>query len=115
MQSAGNLVRMIVELAAGMQFGHNDLDGRYFFFFVNPHRNAPSVIDHTDAVVIMNGDVDLAAITCHGLVDAVVHNLVDQMMQAGDIHVSNVHSRPFADRFQAFQYFNVVFGVIVCF
>ena len=106
---------MMVEFTAGMQFGHDNFNGRYFFFFVNTNRYSPAVVEHADTIVIVNGDVDLVAIAGHGLVNTVVHDFVNQVMQTGDIHVSNIHCRPFADRFQAFQYFNIIFGIITCF
>ena len=82
---------------------------------MNTHRYSPAVVDHGHAVVIVDDDINLAAVTRHGLIDAVVHDLVNQVVQSGNVNVSNIHGRPFTDRFQAFENLDVVFCIIVVF
>ena len=49
----------------------------------------------------------------HGFINTVVYNFVDQMMQSGNIHIPNIHGRSLANGFQSFQYFNIIFGIVV--
>ena len=84
-QAAGDLVTAAVaELAAGVQDGEDDLDRRPALFLVHRDRDAAAVVDDRDGIVGMDPDRDLGAVTREGLVDGVVHDLVDQMMQTHD-------------------------------
>ena len=47
-----------------------------------------------------------------GLIDSVVHNLIDQMMQPRDPCASNIHGRSFANGFQAMKDPNPLGGII---
>ena len=101
-QPAGHLVGVAVEFTAGMQLGHDDFERRLVFLFVHPDGNTAAVVGHGDAVVGMNHDVDEVANPGHGLVDAVVHHLIDQVVQARDIDVADIHGRPAPHGFEAF-------------
>ena len=77
-------------------------------------RNAAAVVDHGDAVVDVNRDFDLVAVSGQRFVDGVVDNFENQMMQTPFAGVADVHAGPLSDRLQAFQNFDVVcfvFGV----
>ena len=80
-EAAGDLVGPGVELAAGVQPGHDHLHRRQVFAGVQVHGNAPAVVFHRDAVVRMDLDRDFVAIPAHGLVDGVVHHFVDQVVE----------------------------------
>ena len=68
-QSAGHLVAALVELAAGVQAGHDDLQRRLAFGGVHVHGDAAPVVDHADAAVGQDGHGDLFAEAGEGLVD----------------------------------------------
>ena len=110
-QTAGNLVGLVVELAAGVELGHDHFHGRDLFRGVHIHRDAPAVVQNTDRVVGVNGHLDPVAITGQGFVDAVVHHLVNQVMKAFGVGVADIHGRPFADGGKAFQDFDFVSAV----
>ena len=64
-QSSGNLVGVAVELAAGVQGGHDDLRGGNFFA-VDIHvvdGNAAPVVDYGNGVVEVDGDIDFVGVT----------------------------------------------------
>ena len=50
-QAAGNFVAVGIELAAGVQLGHDDLRRRDAFFFVHIDRDAAAVIDDRNRIV----------------------------------------------------------------
>ena len=81
-QAAGDLVAAAVaELAAGVQDGEHDLDGRPALLLHDPDRDAGAVVDDGDRVVGVDGDVDARGAAGERLVDGVVDHLVDEVMQ----------------------------------
>jgi len=95
-----NLVRPFVELAAGMEPGHNQLQGTDLFGRVDVHRNTTTVVLHPDNVVTLQNHQDLRTETLHGLVNGVVHDLENQVVKAVDTRGTNVHTRPLANGLQ---------------
>src|SRR5262249_3352285 len=113
-QSAGDLVGRCVEFAAGVELGQNDLSG-CDFLSVNDHVvhwDAASVVDHRDRVIDVDGNVDLSSKAGQGFVDGVVHNLIDQMVQAHLAAGADVHGWAQAHSFHALQHFDVLGGVV---
>src|SRR6185436_3831836 len=76
-------------------------------------RDAPAVVDDGDRIVDVDGDVDLVAMPGQRLVYRVVDDLIDEVVQARRPGRADVHRRPLADRFEAFEYFDFVGAVIV--
>ena len=110
-ESPRHLVGMIVEFAPGVKTRHDDFHGRDLLDLVNAHRYPATVIGHADAVVRVDHDIDGRAVAGHSLVDAVVHNLVNQVVESGHVDVADVHGGPFTDGFEPFQDFDIVFVV----
>lgn len=107
-QAARHLVAVLVELAAGVQLGHDDLGGAALRLVLvvelDAGRDAAAVVDHGDRVVGVDGDVDLGAMPRQRFVDGVVQHLEHEVVQAGAIRrIADVHARPLAHRLQAFQ------------
>ena len=73
MQAAGDLVAVLVELAAGVQLGQRDLGGRapglVLVVELDAGGNAATVVDHGDRVVGVNRDDDVVAVAGQRLVD----------------------------------------------
>ena len=111
-QPTGNLVGMVIELAAGVQTGHDDFKGRNVFGFMNANRYTAPVVFHTDAVIRVNDDFDKGTVAGHGFVDAVIHHLIDQVMQPCHVDIPDIHGRTLANRFQPLQDLDVIF--VVC-
>ena len=110
MQSAGDLVGAVVELASRMQHGHHHLEGRLAAQVAGQlgvghrvDRDARAVVEDSDGISFMQDDVHGAAPAGQDLVDRVVHGLIDQVMQAGRAGGSYVHGRTFTHRIQSFQ------------
>ena len=59
----------------------------------------------------MDDDLDFVAIAGHGLVDGVVHHLVNQVVEAFVAGIADVHGRAFPHGLQAFEDLDLV-GVI---
>ena len=105
-QPAGNLVAVLVELAAGVQLGHHDLGGRAPLVVVvlDVGRNAAAVVDDRHRVVGVDDDLDVVAVARQRLVDRVVEHLEHHVMQAGAVgRVADVHARALAYGIEALQ------------
>ncbi|KAF5036929.1 hypothetical protein DSECCO2_569990 [anaerobic digester metagenome] len=81
-QAARHLVGVVVELAARVQLGHDDLDRGLALLGVQVDRDAAAVVADRDAVIEVQLDHDARAVARHGLVDGVVHHLVHKVVQA---------------------------------
>ena len=104
MQAAGDLVAAAVaELAAGVQDGQHDLDGRALLLLHHRDRDAAAVVDDRDGVVGMDRDVDARAVAGERLVDGVVDDLVDEVVQAAHAGRPDVHAGSLADRLEALE------------
>src|SRR5205823_9709120 len=56
-----------------------------------------------DRVVRMDRDLDAIVAPLERLVDRVVHDLVDEVMEAAEARRADVHARPKPDRLEAFE------------
>jgi hypothetical protein len=103
-QPAGHRVGLAVELSAGVQRGHHDLDRRPVLDRVLVDGDAAAVVVHPDPAVGQQRHVDGVAVTGQRLVDRVVHNLVDEVMQSAFAGRADVHSGALADGLKALEY-----------
>src|SRR5207253_3515398 len=71
-QTAGHLVPAAAELAAGVQHGEYDGDGRLALGLDDADRDAAAVVLDADAAVGQQGHQDAVAVPGHRLVDRVV-------------------------------------------
>ena len=102
-QAARNFVGLVVELAAGVEHGHDDFGSRLLLRLVHAHRDAAAVVDHGDRVVDVDEDLDVFAEPGQGLVDGVVHDFVNEVVEAFRTGAADVHGGPLADRLQALE------------
>ncbi len=113
-QTTGNLVGILVELAAGVKLGHDDLGCRNAFFLMDIGRDAAAIVGHGAGPVRVESDGHKRGMSCQRFVDRIVHDLVDHMMQAGAvIRVADIHAGALANGIQTFQNTNgirAIFG-----
>ena len=81
MQTGGNLVARVVELAASMQHGHHDLCGADATVLHDADRDAAAIVLHSDRTVEMDGDDEAVTKACQVLVDRVVDCFPDEVVQ----------------------------------
>lgn len=75
------------------------------------HRHPPAVVDNLYGIIRADGDGDIFTKSCQGFVYAVVHDFVHTVVQSPRTGGSDIHARPFTDRFQPLQYLDL-FGVV---
>ena len=108
-QASRDLVGVLVELPAGMQFGHDDFRRRPPLTLVEGHRDSAAVVPHGDAAIAVDDDLDQLAEAGLSLVDRVVDELEHHVVQArAVIGVADVHPGPFPDRFEALEDLDVL-------
>ena len=111
-QAAGDFVRVVVELSAGVQLGHDDLGRRAALFLVDVDGDAAAVVLDRHRVVDVDRDLDRVGVAGQRLVDGVVDDFVDHVVQAADvIGVADVHARALAHRIESLEDFDV-FGCV---
>ncbi len=113
-QAAGYLVPLAAELSARVQHGEAYLHRRPPELWVNADGEAAPVVADGGAAVLVQRDVDLRAIARQGLVDGVVHNFINQVMQAARIGGTDIHAGPFSDGLQPLQNLDLRLVVMVC-
>ena len=111
MQAAGYLVSSTAKLTAGVQDGKDNLHRRNSGFFLNADRNAASIIQYCDGIVLMDGDVNPVTVASQGFIYCIIYNLINQVMQAPGRSAANVHTRSLPDCLQPFQNLNLVCSV----
>ena len=112
-KATAHLVGAFVELAAGVEDGHHHLQCALVELLVFVHGDASAVVLHGDGVVLVDGDLDVLAVSGHRLVDRVVNGLVDQMVQTFFGDVANVHCRALAHCFKSFKDLNVTGRIVI--
>jgi hypothetical protein len=104
MEAAGNLVGGIFELSSRVQLGHHHVDGIHAVDGrVRADGYPPAVVLDRDGVVDVNDQLDVGADARERLVHRVVHDLINEVMQAISPGVTHIHSGALSDCFQAFQ------------
>jgi hypothetical protein len=92
-EAAGDLVAAAVaELAARVKDREHDLGRRPPLLLVHVDGDASPVVRDGDAVVRMDRDVDVRGLACQRLVDRVVHDLVDEVVEAPRAGRADVHA-----------------------
>jgi hypothetical protein len=113
-QPARDLVAVLVELAAGMELGHDDLGRRDPFLGVDVGGDAAAVVGDRDRGIVVDDDGDGVGMAGERLVDAVVDDLVDHVVQArAVVGVADIHPRTLAHRVQALENLDRIRAVVV--
>ena len=103
MQPARNLICTFAELAASMQVGQDQFQGRHVMLGVHVDRNPATIILYRTGSVVVHVDLDLRAIARQCLVDRIVQYLKNAMMKASFVSVSNVHVGALSNAFETFE------------
>ena len=97
------LVGLLIEFSAGVQDREDDLEGTLAVLLHPVDRDAPAIIlDHERAVPV-DDNRDPAAVPGKGFIYRIIHDFVNEMVQAAGISAANIHRRPFADRGESFE------------
>ena len=81
-EPSGNLVSPAAELSPGVKDGKYNFYRRQSRLVVDAHGNSPPVVDDGNGIVRVNGHLDILTEAGQSLVHGIVHDLIDQVMQA---------------------------------
>ena len=90
-----------------MQNGIDDLQRRSAGLGLDVHGDAPSVVGDGDGVAGVDGHGDVLTVAGKGLIDGIVHDLINQMVQTGNRGGADIHTGTLANRFQTLQNLNL--------
>ena len=114
-ETAAGLVYRIVEFASCVQSReYQTLRG--YALGVHVHGNTTAIVRHSTGSVLLQIYTDFRTEARQMFVHGIVHNLIDQMVQALAGHAANIHAGPFTYRLQSFQNGNAacVVGCLIC-
>jgi hypothetical protein len=103
-QSSGELIVLVRELAARVQPGEDQFDAGNPFVRMNVDWHAAAVVADFDRAVGMDDDVDRVRVPGQRFVDRVVDDFLNQVIRPRRV---GVHAGAALDRFQARQDFDV--------
>ena len=102
-EAARDLIAPAAELASRVEDGIDHLQGGLSGLGLDVHGDAPAVVHHGDGVPGVNLDQDFRAEARQGLVNGVVHDLIDQVMEARSGGGADIHAGPLPHGLQALQ------------
>ena len=112
-QAAGRLVAAVLELAAGVEDGEDDLERAFLRGRVLVDRDPAAVVFHRDRRAIgMERDPDVRGEAVHRLVDGVVENFPDEVVQSGRADAADIHAGALPDRLESLENGDVFGGVV---
>ena len=112
-QSTGGLIDVAGELAAGMECGEDDFQGRFIAKLgMRIDRNAAAIVPYRQCAVGFQLDIDGAGETGNGFVHGVVEHFGGQVMHGRFVGAADIHGRPSPYRLQPFQHFDVAGRVV---
>src|SRR5690606_27154782 len=103
-QTARHLVAVVVEFAARVQHGHDDLCRGAILGSMEIHRDAPAIVDDRNRVIRVHRDLYSITVPRQGLINGVVYNFEDEVVQPRTIvRVPNIHAWAFAYRLETLE------------
>ena len=118
MKAARNLVGIlavgvgVIKFPARMKHRHDHFGGGPVLFFVEIHGDAAAVVLYRATAVGVDDHVHAGAIPRQGLVNGVVHDLVDHLVKAASVvGIPDIHAWPFSDSLQVPEDRDVIGGV----
>ena len=112
-EAAGDLIASAAELSAGVEHGVHHLQGGLAGLGLDVHGDAPAVVRDGDGVARVDLHQNVGAEARQGLVDGVVHDLVDQMVEARGGGGADIHAGPLAHGLQPLQHLDLRGVVLV--
>ena len=114
-KAAGDLIASAAELAAGVQHGVHHLQSGPSRLGLDIHGNAAAVIGDGDGIAGVDGHGYVLAVARQSFVNGVVHDLIDQVMQARRGSGADIHTGPLPDSLQPLQDLDLLRAVLLCY
>ena len=112
MKASARLICVIIKFAAGMQGRKYNSLGTDSLF-VHADRDPSAVVFYRAGAVRLKGDTDGAAESGKMLVHRVVHDFIDQVIEAPCGNASYIHSGPCTDCFESLKHLDTVRRILI--
>ena len=96
-QACRNLVGVVIEFRTRPHHRQHDFERRPLGFGMFLDGNTPAIVAHGQTAVDVDLDQDGPAKAGEGFIDAVIHQLIHEMMQPATRDIADVHARPLAN------------------
>ena len=110
-ETAGIVIVLTVELAAGMKHGEDDFNAGLVHGRVVVHGHAAPVVIDAGGAVLVQGDGHFGSEAVGRFVDGVVHDLPQEMVKAAGRSSTDIHAGAHTHSLQAFQHLDIT-GII---
>ena len=110
-QAAGNLITLAIEFPARVQHREADLHRGAAHLGMDAHGKAAAIVLHGDGAILVQGDFDVRAIARQRLVHRVIHDFINQMVQAAFVRRADIHAGAVAHSLQPFEH--LYLGLVV--
>ena len=98
METARDLVSLLVEFSPCMEDGQNDFEGALVVLLHRVDGDPPAVILDQERPVFVDDDGDTVAETGKRFVDGVIHDFVHKVVEPPGIGAPDIHCRTLAYR-----------------
>ncbi len=112
-EAAAGLVDGIVKLPARVKGGKHQ-PFRADSFFMHSHRDSPPVVRDGGRTIPLQRDPDGVTESRQMFVHGIIHNFINQMIEALGGNTSDIHARTFPHGLQTFQHRNAGSVIIIC-
>ena len=106
-ETAGNLIAAAAEFTTGVEHCIDNLQRGPSRLGLDIHRDTAAIIGDGNGVALVDGDGNFRAEARQGFINGVVHDLVNQMVQARRGCGADIHTGTFPHRFQTLQDLNL--------
>lgn len=111
MKPAGDRVAPPTKLTPGVEHGHHRLQGRGAGYWVDLNGYPPAVIGDRYPIILEYCHLHPIATAGHRLIDAVINDLIYQVMKPTLTGAPDIHSRAPPHRLHSAQHLDVLSGV----
>ena len=116
MQTARDLIGIIVKFTASMQLCHDDFCSRNPFFGMNLGGNTAPIIRYRNRAIPIKRNFGDITMPCQSFINGIIYHLIHHMMQTRTIiSIANIHARALAHRIQASQNLDGIRTIIFVF
>ena len=108
MKPARDFVVLLVEFAAGVEFGHNKLKSRDALLGMEADRDPATVVLDAYYIVFFQNYDDVGAVARQSFIDRVVDDFINEVMQAIDTCRTDVHPWALSDRLESLKHLDTI-------
>ena len=113
-QTTDRSIGTAAELTAGVQLRHDQFYTAQTCLRFDVNGNAARTVVHRDRAVRIESHSDLFSVAGQGFIDGIVDDLPQAVHETARISGADVHTGPFANRVEPFQYLELLCAVL-CF